>query len=355
MPTDPAAPSRLAMGAMSWRWQCGGAAIEHVKGLPRVIGNGPTYYGEFVRALHDARLGGERRAIRLSKDTCAADVLAFGHTCATDARSFAISVQEALRGLDACPPRRLVVAVFLNKVYVDLGAKLDSIARLAGHARVRRVHVFSWSPHVASRPRTPSTHFHFLPCAVDPRAFAPPRGAARAADEFDLFFAGDLSPRKYAGRAAAVALAKRMKPTGLRVYVPARVVALASYLRLLHSSRLVLSTPLTTYDIVGTRYFEVMGSGGAVLVCERSAAYARLGIVEGVHALMFNSASEFGDALRRHAKATETPAAAKARAAMAANARALVVQRHTWAHRAAHVIGVLNRTLGWPDHRPSGP
>ena len=80
-------------------------------------------------------------------------------------------------------------------------------------------------------------------------------------------------------------------------------------------------------DHVSTRFFEVLISGRALLLCDRNlAAYSPLGIVEGTHAAMFNTTAEFSERVLYYSK----PEHEAERRAMVAAARALALQRHTW-------------------------
>ena len=128
----------------------------------------------------------------------------------------------------------------------------------------------------------------------------------------------------------------------LRIYTPVEHLPDASYFATLAASRLVLSTPLREWHIVSTRYFEVMASGRAVLLCYREAsAYLPLGIIEDTHAVMFGSPKEFAQKLLLYSNATESAVARATRRRIALNARHLVAHRHTWRHRATQVVKVL--------------
>ena len=65
------------------------------------------------------------------------------------------------------------------------------------------------------------------------------------------------------------------------------------YIRTMASSKAWLATT-ESGDHVGTRFYEVMMSGRAMLMCDRAPeAYAAIGLVEDVHAVMFNTSEEF--------------------------------------------------------------
>ena len=174
-------------------------------------------------------------------------------------------------------------------------------------------------------------------------------GAGRAPDRHDLFWQGDDSPHKYPLRRQLVGLFPALqRDYGVRIFSPLEPLNATSYAEARAASRLVLSTPLKDWLLVGTRYFEVMAGGSALLLCYREpTAYAPLGIVEGEHALMFSDIDEFVATLRRHSlgNTNASAAAVDERRAMAKRARELVLARHTWPHRAEEVVTVLRSFL----------
>ena len=86
--------------------------------------------------------------------------------------------------------RRLVVAVFLNKVYHNLTGKLSLLSRLesAGGGNVS-IATFSWSPIVGQRPAQGKMSFHFMPFATN----AVVHNAVARADKYDLYWSGDTN------------------------------------------------------------------------------------------------------------------------------------------------------------------
>ena len=81
---------------------------------------------------------------------------------------------------------------------------------------------------------------------------------------------------------------------------------------------------------MGPRFFEGMLSGRALLLCNRLvSAFAPLGIVEGVHAAMFNSTAEFQATLLYYLH----PDHELERLEIVRSARRLALARHTWRRR----------------------
>lgn len=84
-----------------------------------------------------------------------------------------------------------------------------------------------------------------------------------------------------------------------------------------------------------------MISGRAMLLCNRAPlAYGPLGLVEGVHAAMFNTTEEFGRVLLYYLRHEEV------RKRIVENARQLVLSRHLWSHRAVELVSLMREALG---------
>ena len=83
-----------------------------------------------------------------------------------------------------------------------------------------------------------------------------------------------------------------------------------------------------------------MMSGRAMLLCDRAPqAYAPIGLVEGVHAAMFNSTEEFQSTLLYYLEREDE------RKRLVENARRFVRERHLWRHRASELIGMVHAAL----------
>jgi hypothetical protein len=235
--------------------------------------------------------------------------------------------------------KRRVLLVCLNKVYSALDAKLALIERTRERLRgTASVLVLTWSAPVAARHRLHSVHW--VPFGVDPAAFtlAAPRAYERR--RHDVFFSGSLDTTKYPSRGAFVDTARR---SGLATRVPRPHLNAQGYLTELNDTRMVLSTPGMPgeYDLIGTRYFEVLVSGGPLLLCERRAAhsYAALGIEENVTAVMFSTREELVRIARYYAAHTADAMAIVARA------RTLALARHSYAQRAEQVVSIVRRCV----------
>lgn len=314
-------PSQTSVSTpIGLHWHCGGSSRDR-------------YYASFADALSNHPSVRPCNASR-------ACITVFGHRCTTIASSFAGQVTQLLTGMSTTE-RGVVVAVFLNKVYKELTRKVEAISRLAADARVSHVAVFSWSPTIGHWPASGSVSYHFLPFAVHMPATTGRMDLAT--DEYDLYWSGDTNPSKYMLRRELVDIFPQLaQEHGVRIHRPEQRLADLAYEKALAASRLVLSTPLREWHLVGTRYFEVMATGRAILLCYREPrAYEPLGIVEDKHAIMFGSRDEFVEKLLRYANASGSVKTSAARLKMAKRARALVAQRHTWRHRAAFVVEVL--------------
>ena len=125
-----------------------------------------SYYSDFHHTLsgHDA--------LRVVKNYCLSDIIAFSHHSTTSPSSFKKNIVEVDKRLAACRvQKKWTAAIFLNKVYQEFDAKIHlvfSVVKL-----VHRVEVFSWSPVVGGKiASSPSIRFHFVPFAVVPYNYA---------------------------------------------------------------------------------------------------------------------------------------------------------------------------------------
>mmetsp|Transcript_33681 Transcript_33681/g.78812 ORF Transcript_33681/g.78812 Transcript_33681/m.78812 type:complete len:102 (-) Transcript_33681:63-368(-) len=89
-------------------------------------------------------------------------------------------------------------------------------------------------------------------------------------------------------------------------------------------------------DTAGTRTYEVLVSGRALLLCDRNpAAYAPLGIVDGKHAVFFNTTEELVRLARFYSEHEGR------RKRIVENARQLALTRHLWKHRAVQMQQIV--------------
>jgi hypothetical protein len=97
-------------------------------------------------------------------------------------------------------------------------------------------------------------------------------------------------------------------------------------------------------DLVGQRFFEIMSTGTTLCISNRldnSTAYSSLGLVEGVHLLLFSSVDEFVHLVVNYTQQVEYE---PRRLAMVHNARVLA-QNHTWRRQARLLEGVLAQVV----------
>ncbi len=265
---------------------------------------------------------------------------------------------SCLRRLDLQPGDPPVV-VMLNKVFEGLDVKFAAIHRLAHGRHVLLVtapaplNVTSISAALADkgsartrapRPDNPSAagwlpRVAFLGYGAAPAFYGTPSGRPY---DYDVGFSGN--PGRYDGRYAwraetmgNAALLARLRAHGTRIYEGGMVGA-DEYIRTLASTRMWLSTS-EAGDHVVTRAYEVLASGRTLLLCDRNArAHVRLGIVERVHAAMFNSSAEFESTVRWYMQHEEE------RLRMVVAARALA-DSHTWRARARELVDLIRQQL----------
>jgi len=149
---------------------------------------------------------------------------------------------------------------------------------------------------------------------------------------------------------------RTLKEAGLRLFMPRRTVNLTGnllpvneYVRAMASTKLWFTStehpasgPSPLGDTVTTRYYEIMMSGRSLTLCDRSMqSYEPLGIIDGVHAAMFNTTQEFYEKVMYYTR----PEHEGERRRMVASARELALARHTWAHRAVAFEDMLREAL----------
>lgn len=231
-----------------------------------------------------------------------------------------------------------VVLICLNKVYSDLDLKLAAIDEFRSQIDAPVV-VITWSQSVAAR-----YGLHFVPFAVDALQLYLPKAPPFNSRHYDIFFSGDTNPMKYPMRPGLLAALNRSSQ--LNLDVPEHFLPADAYRKALANTRMVLSTPgfpstpdRPWFDIVGTRFYEVLATGSTLLLCQRSDAYAQLGIIENVTAIMFSTETEALLVAKQFAQ--DDIASMR----VVRNARRLVLRQHTWTARAATVIRITMNAL----------
>mmetsp|Transcript_28047 Transcript_28047/g.92237 ORF Transcript_28047/g.92237 Transcript_28047/m.92237 type:complete len:848 (+) Transcript_28047:858-3401(+) len=253
----------------------------------------------------------------------------------------------------ACLCGTVPLVVILNKEYASLA---DKMAWVREHCVAAAFSVHHDAPTFA---QMTGVDFHHIPFGVDFSRFA--RGqraeAGRAVSDgyaYDLGFTGVIRPdqtanwryriwrsawpilaerglRLYSGGEGGVGLGRRHKSVGPKEYVAK-----------MQASKVWLATTGPA-DLVGTRYSEIMATGTTLCVCNRlhgnaTAAYARLGLVEGRHVVMFDSLEEFVEVVTNY---TRRPEYERRRLAIIRRAQALARRRLSWRQVAASVDAVL--------------
>lgn len=285
-------------------------------------------------------LNATHEVVRVSENTSVAtrrglDLIIMPHVCTTNSRTLPMCFRQLVPAAD--PP----LVIVLNKAFENLVSKLRAVQREAARFAL----LISASPHAAGFGAVAQVPAAFLPYAAAlefGKYHARGPSAARLRFEYDLGFSGGwqkLSGR-YPFRASLFGgnATERLRASGVRLTSPGWLTT-ADYVERLARTRVWFATS-ELGDHIGTRYFEVLVSGRAMLLCNRNpAAYAPLGLVEGVHAAMFNSTDEF------HAKLRHYMEHEAERQALVTAARQLVLSRHLWTHRTSELTAVLHAAL----------
>ena len=133
---------------------------------------------------------------------------------------------------------------------------------------------------------------------------------------------------------------KRLQRAGLKIYLAGGgYMPETAYIARIASTKVWLATTELGLH-ASTRFYEVLVSGRAMLLCDRNPpALDPIGIVEGVHAAMFNTTEEFEQKLLYYARHEEE------RRALVRAARSLALERHMWHMRGSLVARALRETL----------
>ena len=266
----------------------------------------------------------------------AADVLVLPHWCTINRNMLPEWCLNDKYLRDDDPP----LIVVLNKVFE---AQTTKLALLRRH-RARILLAVAHTPKVAMLENQSRVPTIFLPygAAVE---FGAQSGNSSVAFDFDFGFSGGHTSRntRYAfrrqvlGNKSLYALAGaglRLRKTKMKTFSVGYFKTPEAYIQALATTKVWLATTELP-DHVSTRFFEVLISGRSLLLCDRNAeAYAPLGIVEGVHAAMFNSSAEFSAQVQYYAN----PVHETERQAMVMAGSALVTGQHTWVHRGRELL-----------------
>lgn len=234
------------------------------------------------------------------------------------------------------------VVVLLNKIFEFVPQKLALLRPL--RERGQLLLVTMPTPHVAAHEASLGVPVRFLPYA-GASDFGPHVGLNESSlpYRYDIGFTGSVNrySKRYHMRLQTMGnntVRERLVRAGVRIYTPGWLFT-TFYIDALARTRVWFATTEET-DHVSTRFFEVMASGRSMLLCNRNdAAYAPLGLRDGVHAAMFSTAAEFESKLLHYLKHDDE------RRAIVAAAHAFVLRRHTWHHRARELAGFIREAM----------
>ena len=213
---------------------------------------------------------------------------------------------------NSCKFRRIILVMFVNKVYrADLHERLtwfknisDGSARLLQGTCILRSLAFTWSPRADEWSKQYNIPIKFIPFGVNHTKFDVRERYVKLRN-CDVFLHWDTSPKKYRLRKE---LTERLTSddfahqTNLTVLAPDWQDE-ESYLDSLASCKYHFSTigMPGRFDLLGTRYYEVLSSGKAVLFALAEtprdvAVYESSGLVDGLNCITF---SDVDDAVQK--------------------------------------------------------
>ena len=181
-----------------------------------------------------------------------------------------------------------------------------------------------------------------------------------ASFRFDLGFSGGyamfaqrypmratlLAPRRNGSTAHAPSVRETLQAMGVRVGVFGWLTS-KDYISKLAASKIWFAST-EAGNHVGTRFYEVMMSGRAMLICNREpGAYDAIGLREGVHAAMFNTTEEFQSTLLYYLRHDDE------RQRIVDNARRFMLRRHLWSDRASEFVSLIRDALAVPKYVPA--
>jgi len=247
--------------------------------------------------------------------TTSSIVLAIPHDMSKTLDTLEKAAQAAMNSLELLkyehvqePTRRsrVLVAMFCNKVYADLDQKVEifrsilnvNVKFVPGNLSIKLV-IFTWSPKADNWSELYGIPFVFVPFAAESKLFDV--RAQREDSNCDVFLHWDTNPDKYDFRAEIsknFTSSEFFNRTGLKVVAPKDFVPQRNYLKYLANCKFQISTigMPGTINLVGTRFFEVLASGTALLFSDRptretASAYEMLNIDENI-TVFFSSTDE---------------------------------------------------------------
>ena len=250
-------------------------------------------------------------------DTMARLVVAFPHIISSEkledlGRIMELTARQVRDVKTEFPRRRVYIAYFINKIYNDMPTKMAAFMDAFFNSTSEKrffdgAVVFTWSPHAPDFEKKYGVPFQFIPFGVDFRRYDLTKYAAPwDKRECDLFVRWDPNPLKYRFREEIDMYIANGSASDLKVNAPTGIIRKEKhYITAMSKCKMHVSTigMPGEWDLVGTRYTEVMASGTSLLFVERETnaskvAYSVLGIVEDENVVMFSSVTEFFDKVR---------------------------------------------------------
>ena len=306
--------------------------------------------------------------------------------------------QEQFSGMH----RPVYALLMVNKVYSKLDVKLSPFLDAFGddyvensdsstHNRntiVDGALIMTWSPHAKEWSQQYGMSFEFIPFGVDFSSFSvssDDKNRAAAAlptpykdRECDVFVNWDNNPDKYsfrveldevlwkhANETASDSHLFYNSTTGLTVYHPNHFLSEREYIHAMNNCKMVVSTigMPGRYDLVGTRYYEVLSLGTSLLIVERAYNDDDNGVNKDRHQNLqsqkLKSNLAYSGVLRELIKENETVAMFSSieefieraiyykthvdEAQRMIDLGKELVQNHSWDHRAKHLVTSLQK------------
>ena len=271
-----------------------------------------------------------------------ADAIVLGSKCFSSKKAGGVS--HCLRQLRPDDPP---VVLMLNKLFENLDAKLQQVR---AH-REQIALVVAPGPHVADYEEAAGVPVRFWPygACTDYALYAFNDSVGY---RHDVGFTGSMDRynKRYHLRSIALnnkTVRANLGRRGVRIFTPGWLWP-THYIKAMAQTKVWFATT-EEGDHASTRFFEVLISGRAMLLCNRNpTAYAPLGLVEGTHAAMYNTSEEFEEKLVYYTRAEHD----HERRAIVAAAYKLATEQHSWARRAEEFVALVREHA--PRHRMRG-
>lgn len=244
---------------------------------------------------------------------------------------------------------KIMFCLFLNKIYKSMDQKVASFTSLTTSYEKKyscfdKV-VFTWSPHAAEFSSKYGIQFYFLPFAIDPLIWHKESSDHEwGKKDCDVYLQWDTNEEKYEMRKdiqdKLLSDGFREAHPDIKIFHPSVPLSYEKYASILPKCHMIVTTVGMPgrYDLVGTRFFEVMSQGSSLLltnaVDRNSKAYNELRIRNGLNVVMFSSLVDLIEKIYFYKERPE--AAAK----IMEEAQKWSAD-HTWTLRAQRIVYIL--------------